>query len=334
MGDLLRYAGRLDEARDIILLLRNELIADGALALVASAASSLPIQAAWDQTENTLLLARAFSLLVKLKKKAPSTLQDLSLNDEPWAPEEKGVVFEHILDILSRQPDASSELQKAVYKELTTIYDARTFPIRRLRVLCNFAQTNPDQRREIIEEARSTTTLASVDSVVASSSDSGLNQYTMHIRSLLTSTLELMDDHPRIDLIEPHLATWSSIIDKCKDQAALSRNIDNVDILTGHLQSVADFLDMKGCGKTRVAVLRMIANIDEIPRGSSPDDLVLDYCFLASQYLDLGYSGKAGLALDKAQGFASSHGVTPSASIRRLVGYADYLLRVGNLDKW
>ncbi|KFY46711.1 hypothetical protein V495_02284 [Pseudogymnoascus sp. VKM F-4514 (FW-929)] len=333
MGDLLRYSGRLDEARDIILLLRNELIADGALALVASAASTLPIRAAWDQTENTLLLARAFSLLVKLKKKAPRTLQDLSLNDEPWAPEEKGVVFEHILDILSRQPDASSELQKSVYKELTTIYDARTFPIRRLRVLCNFAQTNPDQRREIIEEARSTTTLASVDSVVASSSDSGLNQYTMHIRSLLTSTLELMDDHPRIDLIEPHLATWSSIIDKCKDQAALSRNIDNVDILTGHLQSVADFLDMKGCGKTRVAVLRMIANIDEIPRGSSPDDLVLDYCFLASQYLDLGYSGKAGLALDKAQGFASSHGVTPSASIRRLVGYADYLLRVGNLDK-
>lgn len=334
MGDLLRFAGRLDEAREIILLLRDDLISDGVLALVASAASTLPIRAAWDQTENTLLLSRAFSLLVRLKKKAPSTLHDLSLSDEPWAPEEKGVVFEHILDILSRQPDASSDLQKAVYKELTTIYDARTFPIRRLRVLCNFAQTNPDQRREIIEEARSMTTLASVDSVVASSSDSGLNQYTMHIRSLLTSTLELMDDHPRIDLIEPHLATWSSIIDKCKDQAALSRNIDNVDILQGHLQSIADFLDMKGCGKTRVAVLRMIANIDEIPRGSSPDDLVLDYCFLASQYLDLGYSGKAGLALDKAQGFASSHGVTPSASIRRLVGYADYLLRVGNLDRW
>ena len=334
MGDLLRFAGRLDEAKDIILLLRDELISDGALALVASAASTVPIQAAWSQTDNTLLLSRAFSLLVRLKKKTPSTLHDLSLNDEPWAPEEKGVVFEHILDILSRQPEASSDLQKVVYKELTTIYDARTFPIRRLRVLCNFAQTNPDQRRDIIEEARSTTTLASVDSVVASSSDSGLSQYTMHIRSLLTSTLELMDDHPRIDLIEPHLATWSSIIDKCKDQAALSLNIDNVDILQGHLQSVADFLDMKGYGKTRVAVLRMIANLDEIPRGSNPDDLVLDYCFLASQYLDLGYSGKAGLALDKAQCFASSHGVTPNASIRRLVGYADYLLRVGNLDKW
>ncbi|KAL5354777.1 separin protein [Pseudogymnoascus australis] len=333
MGDLLRFHGRLDEAKDIILLLRDELIADGALALVASAASTLPIRASWDQTENTLLLARAFSLLVKLNKKAPSTLHDISFNDEPWAPEEKGVVFEHILDILSRQPEASSELQKAVYKELTTIYDARTFPIRRLRVLCNFAQTNPDQRRDTIEEARSTTTLASLDSVVASSSDSGLSQYTIHIRSLLTSTLELMDDHPRIDLIEPHLATWSSIIDKCKDQAALSRNIDNVEILQGHLHSVADFLDMKGYGKTRVAVLRMIANIDEIPRGSNPDDLVLDYCFLASQYLDLGYSGKAGLALDKAQCLASSHGVTPNASIRRLVGYADYLLRVGNLDK-
>lgn len=334
MGDLLRFSGRLDEARDIILLLRDELIADGALALVASAASTLPVRAAWDQSEDTLLLSRAFSLLVKLKKKAPSTPHDLSLNDEAWASEEKGVVLEHVLDILSRQSETSSELQKAVYKELTAIYDARTFPIRRLRVLCNFAQTNPDQRRDIIEEARSTTTLASVDSVVASSSDSGLNQYTTHIRSLLTSTLELMDDHPRIDLIEPHLATWSSIIEKCKDQATLSRSIDNVDILLGHLQSVADFLDMKGYGKTRVAVLRMITNIDEIPRGSNPDDLVLDYCFLASQYLELGYSGKAGLALDKAQSFASSHGVTTNASIRRLVGYADYLLRVGNLDKW
>lgn len=334
MGDLLRFAGRQDEARDMIRLLRDELVGDGTLTLVASVAASLPIRAAWEQTDNTSLLARAFSLLVRIDKKRPSkTLQDLSLYEESWAPEETGVMLEYILDVVSRQSESCADLQTDIYKQLVTIYDPKLFPIRRLRVICNFVQSNPDLRRDVIEEERSMITLC-LESVIENSRDINLRSYGSHIQSLLASSLELLEDHPRIDLINPHLATWCGIIGKCKDKESLYQAIDDVDNLVSHLQSVADFLDMKGFCKTRVAVLRMIANIGEIPRGSHPDDLVFDYSFLADQYLDLGYSGKAGLALDRAQCCASSNGVTPSASIRRLVSYANYLLKVGNLDKW
>jgi separase len=335
MSDLLRLAGRQDEARDIIIFLRDELVGDGALRLVAAAAATLPIRAAWDESESTSLLARAFSLLVRLdKRRIPNSLQGLALYEETLASQEKGALLEHILDVLSRHPADSINLQKDIYKELISTYEPRMFPVRRLRVISNFVQSNPDLRREIIEEARNTITLASLDSVIENSHDTNLRSYVPHFQSLLTSSLELLENHPRIDLIRPHLATWCGMIEKCKDKETLYRNVDDVDGFLSHLQSIADFLDMKGFGKLRTAVLRMITNIDEIPRESSSDDLVLDYSFLADQYLDLGYSGKAGLALDRAQCCSTSNGVTPSVLVRKLVSYAAYLLKMGNLDKW
>lgn len=333
LADFLRGSGRLQEAKMYLLMLRDELVDQGILGTVSAATSTMPVTSAWSMTDDTVLLARTVSSLVKVeRKRCPQSLREVSLIEESWSAAEKGSVLENIFGAVSSLLVEPTSIQKDICKELLLLYDARSYPVRRLRVIGDYIYAYPASSTDVMEEARNTMALAAVEGLIENSEDAGLQSFATHLQSVLASRLELLEVHPRIDLIRPHLASWCTMIEKHKGREALERQIDDVAAFLDHLQSVADFLDMKGLATMRVAVLRMMANLDEVLRADSSDDLTLDYSFLASQYLDLGYSGKAGLSLDRA--LHCSQEVSAGSSLRRLVTQADYFLRIGNLDKW
>ncbi len=333
MADILRASGQLKEAKDCLLILRDELVGNNALQAVEVAATTLSIPKAFAHNDDSSLLARTFASLVKVdRRRCPKAVQDISVLEECWTPAEKGAVLEHTMAMLPNESFDTTSLQYSLYKKLLCFYDARVYPVRRLRIICGFVRFNPHLRREIFEEARNTIALTAVDGLIESSEDSKLQPFAPHLQSLLSSRMELLEEHPRIDLIRPHLASWCIVVEKSKESDSLLRQVDDLNDFLDHLYSVADFLDMKGFATLRVAVLRMIANINDLSREQSPDEIVLSYSFLAAQYLDLGYSGKAGLALDRA--LHCSQLTNPIICLRRLVTHADYLLRIGNLDKW
>ena len=335
LADIFKLAGRNDEARVALVCLRNELVESGALSIVGKAGQIMPMQAAWDENEATSMLARSISSLLKLELKSGLKFLQPPLYETSWAIQERGMVLELLLDIIHAQPGFPQSTQRNVVLELLKVYDPQNFPVRRLRVIAQLLRLDRDQRRDLVDEVKNALAIASLRAVIEQSEDHGLLPYLPHLQALASSALEIQEDHPRVDLLKPHLASWCLILETCKDLETLSRVVDDVSELLSHLSSIADFLQMRGYGKMRIGVLRMIANLNEIPRpNSSPDDLVLSYISLGLQYLELGYSGKAGLALDRAQSYSSNNGVTPEAMLRMHLSYGEYSLFIGNSERW
>jgi separase len=57
-------------------------------------------------------------------------------------------------------------------------------------------------------------------------------------------------------------------------------------------------------------------------------------CALGLQFLRLGYTGKAGLSLAKAEALVTHRAPSTEAKLRWRVAYAEYLARIGNSVKW
>jgi separase len=335
LADVCKTIGRYDESRDTLITLQRELIASGILSRVAMARASIPLREAWHESEDALMLARAFSSLLKLELKSGSRLLQMPFYDVAWSLQEKGLVLDQLLDVLSRQHKESPSMQREIILELLAVYEIRKFPIRRLRIITRLLNMDPEQRRDLSDDMQNTLAISKVAAIVENSEDAGLVSYLPHLQALVSTAMELQEDHPRVDLLRPHLASWCSILDTIKDYEALTKVVDEVPEFLDHLLSIADFLHMKGFGVMRVAVLGMITRLNEIPRPDScPDDLVLSYISLGLQYLELGYSGKAGLSFERAQAHASHNGVTPEALVQVQLSYAEYLLVIGNSDKW
>ncbi|KAI9735299.1 MAG: hypothetical protein M1818_006493 [Claussenomyces sp. TS43310] len=327
--------GRMREAKDTLITLRDELIGSGALSAVAAAADSKPLQASWDINDESASLARAIVSLVRLEvKMSRKSGQVLTFADVPCSVAERGVMLETVLETLSNQQRETTAMQKSIIQNLLQNYDAKVFPMRRLRVLIHALRHDVDQGRGMRDEARNTLALVNIDTLIEESKDVKLRPYLTHLKALTSSLLELQEEHPRVDLIRLHLAAWCSLLLDTKDLANLDNKIDSIPQLLLHLHCIADYLDLKGFGQTKIAVLRMIATLNESPASTStPDDLLLSYTFLGLQYLHLGYSGKAGLALDKAYSLVSRNGVTKKALLRYHLSYAEYSMAIGNVHK-
>jgi separase len=335
ISNIYRSVDRLDEARESLVLLRDELVADGALAKVAAAAENRPIRTAWEYEDDTAMLGRTNANILKLEIKLGRKASGLAWCHSSWSIQEKGVILEHCLDIILKPAKEALELQRNAFNQLLSLYESKAFPIRRLRVLIQVLNLDPGRRRDVADDVKSTVAVAGMKNVVMESKDSDLIRYVPHLQALASTILELQEDHPRIDLLRPHLAIWYSIIETSKNYESLTCQIDDVSDLVNHLHSIADFLHMKGFCSIRIAVLKMVANINELPRPNlGPDDLILNYCTLASQYLELGYSGRAGLALDRAHSLNHQNGVRPETSLRIYLSHAEYLITIGNVNKW
>jgi len=336
LAGIFATTGRYNDARDAFISLRDELLELGTLLTIVTAAKSLPHKVAWESDDNTISLSRTIAALLKLELKFQTkSVLSSCFFESTWSSEEKGIMLEFVLEILSVQTRDVLVFQRSVVHELLEIYEFHTFPVRRLRALTQILRLGTNERQDLREDAKNSLVLIGIDGVVQKSEDEKLQCYIPHLKAFISTTLELQEDHPRVDLLRQDLATWSPILEESKDLQSLLHKIDDIPRLLLHLQSIADFLDLKGHGETRVAVLRMIANLNECnPPTSSPDDLLLSYSSLGLQFLKLGYSGKAGLALDRAQSYSASNGITSQASLRYLLAYSEYLLVIGNSDKW
>lgn len=326
--------GRIEDARAAISILRDDLISAGVLSTLTHCAAHKALNAIWTNDGDALTLSRTIGALVKFEVKIGSRSIDNVLG--PVAncdAEQKGLFLEQVLEVLAAQTKDVSKILADVATEILSIYGLKQFPMRRLRVLIQLFRCGSDGR-DLKEELRNTIVTSRVDSWLTESQDIALAGFLSHLQALASSFLELREAHPRTELVRQHLQIWSTILADCSTHSSISSRIDDIDKLIDHLQSVAEYLDLIGAESTRVAVLRMMAEFNEVdPTGATPDDLLSVYTALGLQYLRLGYSGKAGVALDKAQSHSKRPGASYQAQIRYSLAHAEYLLSIGNLER-
>jgi len=339
MAEICKSIGRYDELFKILGDLRDEMVKNGVLASVAAAAASQPLRKVWNKDEETSMLARTLQTLLKVQLKYLDPAAHTTLVDDSWTEDEKGMLLEHQIRLLSNQScntPAAWNLQAKLFQAALTVYNKAEYPLRRLRVLVQLQSHDLEFPEEVLQIMREELRIEEVQSCkVQGTKDEDLQGFLLHLQTLAISTIELTQGHPQADGLKRHLVVWSNMKSTCDDLNALERRIEDIPDLLDHLQSIADYLQVKGSESLRLAVLRLIAEFIEL-RGtqSSPDDLILSYSSLGLQWLKLGYSGKAGLALDRAQNYSHQNGVAQATMVQLHLTHSEYLLTIGNFDKW
>jgi separase len=339
MAEICKTIDRYDELLKILIDLRDEMVKNGVLSAIAAAAAFQPLRKVWNKDDETSTLARTVQSLLKVQLKYLDPGQHTPLVDDSWTDDEKGVLLEHQARLLSNQScntAAAWNLQAKTFQALLSVYTKSQYPLRRLRVLIQLQSHDlefPEEVSNIMQEELRAESIEAC--VVDGTKDETLRNYLLHFQTLAVSTIELTKGLPEVDVLKRSLVIWSDMRNNCGDLDTLECQIEDIPNVLDHLQSIADYLQVKGSEALRLAVLRLIADFMELQGiHSSPDDLILGFTNLGSQWLQLGYSGKAGLALDRAENYSRQNSVSSTTMMQLRLSYSKYLLAIGNFEKW
>ncbi|QSZ30581.1 hypothetical protein DSL72_000137 [Monilinia vaccinii-corymbosi] len=333
MADLSKSMGRFDELFKYLLMLRDETVENGVLCKVVEDAKSLSIRKAWECSDDASALARTIQSLVKVYLNHPEISPEPWLFGVSWTDEQKGIVLEHELDILTGLANPTSvalDLKSKVFENLLSLYDLDHYPVRRLRVMTIFQHSHDKQQDSSMADTLKALMTKSID--IETSQDSGLAGYLRHWVAMAMSLLELQKDTVSIRVLKNSILNWRNIRNEAENLAALQLRIENIPQLMLHLQSLANFMEMRGLENEKLVILRLIADYNELHcEVSGHNGLVSTYSALGLSWLQLGYSGKAGLALDKAQSYSLRSDLSAKTDLH--IAYSQYMLALGNLEK-
>lgn len=335
MAEFCKSTGRYDDLYQTLLALRDEIVADGVLTRVAESAASQPTKAIWSQDDGASVLGRTLHSILKVHLRYMKPTAQMQLVDDSWSAEEKAAVLEHQLEMFSTSTNDSSaigNLPSTIIIDLLAIYDQQQYPIRRLRVLLRHLYLEPSSDGILSQAVHAELNAPAISKInCQGTKDQDLHSYLRHYKSLALTTIELEEDLPKVDVLKDGLMTWSSVRSQCQSAAAFERQIDDVPKLFEHLKAIGDYLQMKGLDTIRIQALTLVADIYELCDDSShPDNLVLSFTSLGTQWLRLGYSGKAGLAFDRATSYCARNGVSSYANLYLHVSHCDYMLIIGS----
>ncbi|KAF5873611.1 putative cell division-associated protein bimb protein [Botrytis fragariae] len=333
LADLSKSMGRFDELFKALVMLRDETVENGVLCKVVENAKILSIRKAWECSDDAQVLARTIQSLVKVYLNHSEISPEPWLFGLSWTDEQKGAVLEHELDILAGLTNPTSvamDLKSKVFEHLISLYDLNQYPVRRLRAMTIFQHSHNEQQGDCMVETLTALMSKSID--IDTTKDSGLAGYLRHWVAMAVSIMELQKDEICIKNLKNCIVNWRTILSEAENLAALQLRIENIPQLLLHLQSLANFMEMRGLETDKLVILRLIADYNELYcEVSGHNDIVSTYSALGLSWLQLGYSGKAGLALDKAQSFSLRSNLGAKTDLH--IAHSQYMLALGNLEK-
>ncbi|KAK4242459.1 Separin [Achaetomium macrosporum] len=289
MADLCKTLGRAEEALGALQAIRTSLLDDGVLQSVASALSTESPAVVWFNNGKADALSRALLAISKMEPVWIDWTVDLSEM-------ERAAALEHRLRFIALKEgakDGDVTLEHPVVDALLRIYIPTRYPIRRLRVLLFLLCTalgDPSRAPELLSVAKDAAQLEESGDL---REDSGLIRFVPHMKALYGSLAAAINAYQDYQALDHSVSTWRAILRASQDKTTLEKAIDDVPGLLGHLQSVADFLHMKGRDGMLATVLELMADIARVAQGPNPEDVAEHSCCLALQYTSLGQSSKA-----------------------------------------
>ncbi|KAJ4292216.1 separin protein [Collariella sp. IMI 366227] len=298
LADLARTLGRVEEALGALQTIRTSSLEDGVLAAITRKLSSDSPAVIWTRDEKAEGFSRTLLAISKMEQVWLDWTVDLP-------EEERAAALEHRLRFIvpregSRETGAT--LEHPVVDALLRMYIPTRYPVRRLRVLLvllSSALGNMDSAPELLAVAKDA---AQVGEKGDLGEDAGLVGFLPHMKAMYGSLAAAVEAYSDSKALDGSITDWRAIIAKCQDRAALEKAVDDVPGLLDHLQSIADFLRMKGRDTMLATVLELITDISRVAEGPSAEEIVQHNSCLALQYTTLGQSTKAEEAFLKAQG--------------------------------
>jgi separase len=169
---------------------------------------------------------------------------------------------------------------------------------------------------------------------IASSEDGALKHYEAHLKALRDLKFSMQQNPPSTDIFQQCFAAWESLVNSTSSWEALAARVDNIETWLQDLQACLEFLNAKGEEYVALPLLHLIVRILELQNRSDASELIATLCALGLQFLHLGYTGRAGLSLAKAETLIESHTSSVEAKLQWHMAYAEYLVGIGNTTKW
>ncbi|KAK3990582.1 Separin [Cladorrhinum sp. PSN332] len=325
LSKLARTLGRGEEAFGALQSIRSSLIDDGVLTAVAKALTTASPTAIWTRDAKAESLSRALLSLSKMEHVWIDWTVDL-----PEA--EQAAALEHRLKFIllsdaTKQADAT--LEHPVVDTLLRIYIPTRYPVRRLRVLLSLACSalgTLDRASELLLVAKDAAQLEEGGDL---GEDSGLSSFIPHMKAFYNCLASAVDGYRNPDVLQQSISAWQSIAKSFHAKADLDKAIDDVPGLLDYLQSVADFLRMKGRDQMLAAVLELMTDISEASEGIKTEEVVQHSSTLAVQYTNLGQSSKAEQVFMKAREHLADN-VGPDALVNFHLASAEHHVTLGN----
>jgi len=262
-------------------------------------------------------------------------------DDAYLQPDIRGAILEWQLLLfaktLSKNRQWDSNLTQSV-RTLTVLllgsYNLERYPVRFLRVAILVLQLSQDHPQivshDLLPSGISPENIATVDL----SKDEGLSKVKEHLIALYSFKLAMQQASPPTEILQKCFATWEFLAKSASSWTALAERIGDIDAWVYDIQACVDCLNAKGEEYLALPVLHLLVTIFELQNKKDASDLVCSLAALALQFLRLGYTGKAGLSLAKAEILITRQTVLTESKLKWHTAYAEYLFRIGNIDKW
>jgi separase len=252
----------------------------------------------------------------------------------------RGVLLEWQLNLyirtLSRNRQWDSGLNSSVVtlaERLRDLYTLTEYPIRRLRLLASLLQLSQSHADVLsIQSVLSDVSAASVVDATGSE-DEGLARFGPHLKALHMLKDSMQQATPATSTLRECFSTWESLIDTSTSWKHLAERVEDTESWISDVKASVEFLNAKGEEYLALPVLRLLVRIGELQKDSDASELVTNLCALGQQLLRLGYTGKAGLSLAKAEHLISIQTASTDSKLRWHIVYAEHLARTGFITK-
>ena len=338
LGAIHENSNRLAEASTFYDDAVNHQLEIGALTLANEAPSNKSSAQVLGPGGKAEILGRALWGYVRvLTKAARSNNNSISWWDNEERPdEERGLMLEWQLEYLCNHLEIDRDRVeiaiKGAVKLLSNIYKPEGFHLRRKQLMVAVFQIKDADLGVYDEELES----LGLDDVIYTSSK--INELDLApLDAHYTATIlafQALKSTPDINILEQALKIWENFVEALEESDENKERIDNFSLWITQLKAMSDFFDMKGTDDLRVRSLEVLAKSLQLHRPVDENLLVSTLCKLGHQFLKSGSSGQAGMILGKAQKLFKSPTLATATKLEWNLAYAEYLLSIGNQEKW
>ncbi|KAF2837812.1 hypothetical protein M501DRAFT_995055 [Patellaria atrata CBS 101060] len=316
-------------------------INSGFLRGIAKLAETTSLSEIRQKDRNGLLLDRIILSYQRITLKyVPETSEEGIFSgffDNPsLIPDQRGLLLEWQLALFAESQSMSRNEDVRIWDSianlselLKVVYSSSDFPLRRQRaamIILRLTQKHKDMPDPgwiswAVEcSNKYTSSLAN---------DAGLSMYQGGIRASLATWITFREYPSSIDVLQSSLRTWQDILDSSDSSKALNSQIDDFNQWISLLNLISEYLDGQGEEYLRIPALTLLSRAMELQSPQDPGMRVSCYSSLGLCFLQLGYSGKCGLVLAKAQSLLDTVNVPVEPKLRLYIAYAQYSLSLG-----
>jgi separase len=221
----------------------------------------------------------------------------------------------------------------ALVEQLKELYTPENHPVRHLRLSAMLLQLSNNHPHILSQDLLPPSTSHSDSLQISGTEDEALEKYALHLKALHSLKSSMQQTSPPVGILRQCFTEWEAIVRSASSWDALAGRIDNIEIWLQDLYASLEFLNAKGEEYLALPLLHLLVSIHELQKNLDSTELVNTLCTMGLQFLHLGYTGKAGLSLAKAETCIERRSPSIEARLRWHMAYAEYLLGIGNMVK-